>query len=344
MGGGGSFYTRDVSPRAARTRTGATTIAQTEMSRRNVNPAMLPMDRRLACATKAALFYLFDVTGSMRNLPQIIFDKMPMIAGQIAQRHYLGDDFSMSVGGIGDVTCDHAPVQISDLSQIKTMDDWLKRLWLEGGGGGSSEESYEYFAYYLAYMVDFPDDGTDRYCIFTGDEGFYEDLHANELKAHFGGQHESTTATKVFKDLLKKFNGNVFIIRKRYGSADYNTRIQKQWEKVLGKSRVIPLPEDTAIGDISLGILALVGGSRTLDEYCEDMQSRDQDTGRISKVRAALNSLSLLNICRQARGRWLERQNAEKAVAEAELNAAASSDPPKPTAGKAPPKKKKRRF
>ena len=47
----------------------------------------------------------------------------------------------------------------------------------------------------------------------------------------------------------------------------------------MDKERVIRLPDDLAIGDITLGIYAIVSGARTLEQYLEDMRTRPLDLG-----------------------------------------------------------------
>lgn len=40
--------------------------------------------------------------------------------------------------------------------------------------------------------------------------------------------------------------------------------------------------------DIMLGLIALTAEVRTLDEYIQEMENRDQDAGRRNQVRASL--------------------------------------------------------
>ena len=202
----------------------------------------------------------------------------------------------MSLAAVGDVYCDGAPLQVCDFAAAREMDSWLKRVWVEGGGGGQHYESYEFMAYYYAYLCDVSEVEMP-FVLFTGDEGFRESLGGDELSERFGGKRESTTATQVFADLKKKFKGNVFLIHKQY-DASYNAEIVCEWRRVLGEGRVIDLPDDLAIADVTLGVFALGSGSRTLDEYIKDIQSRPLEMGgkkyekqsddRIEIVRKAL--------------------------------------------------------
>ena len=139
----------------------------------------------------------------------------------------------------------------------------------------------------------------------TGDEACVEQLYASDLVRHFGGRHENTTATDVFAALRKKFDGNVFRIHRTFSNINSegwnDSAVVAQWERLLGKDHVVHLPEDRAIGDITLGLYAIVSGARTLDEYLEDMRTRPlnlsadvqfepQSEERIRQVTKALGS------------------------------------------------------
>lgn len=173
-------------------------------------------------------------------------------------------------------------------------------------GGGQGSESYAMTAYFYAYQCDLPKARNPIYLI-TGDEAFCEELYAEDLYDNFGATpKENISAKKVFADLLKKFKGNVFLIHRRYestGSEGWTQgKILRQWDSVLSGERVIGLPEDLAIGDITLGVYAIVSGARTLKQYLEDMRTRPLDLAenvtyepqskeRIKQVEEALQPL-----------------------------------------------------
>lgn len=278
MGGGGSYYNRDVTDSGRRNSRGVSDIAESAMSRSYVNPALLPEKRRISSSCRSPVVYAFDVTGSMGDLPKIIFDKMPMIAGQLVENGYLKEP-EISLAAVGDVVSDRAPIQIGDFSPVKTLDDWLKRIYLEGNGGGQNRESYEFIAYYYLKYYDMKNAKTPIFLI-TGDEGFRETLPQNELKQHFGGEQENAKARDVFEQLKKKFKGNVFLIHRKYGDGD--AEIVRQWEGALGKDNVIHLANDLAIADVTLGLFALVSGKRTLGQYISDIKNRPLEIGGVT--------------------------------------------------------------
>jgi hypothetical protein len=303
MGGpNGKFYDRDVTDKRYRSSSGASSQAEKELSQSQVDPDFLPKNRRLICEALNPLVYLFDVTGSMDKLPKIIYDKWPGIVGQIIAREYLPDP-KMSIAAVGDITSDKAPLQMTDFSVLRNLDRYFKKIFFEGNGGGQDMESYEVAAYYYAYLCDLPK-AENPICLFTGDEGFRKELYADDLEEHFGGQHKDTTAQKVFSDLSKKFKGNALLIHRYYGRSD--SRIVQEWREVLGQDKVILMPRsyegDLAIGDITLGVYAILSGARTLEQYLEDMRTRPLDLAknityepqseeRIQQVKKALQPL-----------------------------------------------------
>ncbi|HEY4484469.1 MAG TPA: hypothetical protein VI978_01965 [Candidatus Paceibacterota bacterium] len=296
MGGGGSLYNRDVSDNRYRTSAGYTNFAAQTISRNSVAKELLPFNRKLISSCKSPLVYNFDNTGSMDALPLIIVDKWPMVAGQIAMNKYLNDAM-VSLGVTGDVVGDSAPLQFCDFAQIKDLDPWLSKLFIEKGGGGQHFESYEFTAYYYAYLYEMQNAETPIF-LFTGDESFREELSGSELVRRFGGQHSDISAETVFGDLKKKFKGNVFLVHRFYPGYNLDPEIVSQWERVLGKESVVKIKSDLAIADITLGLIAIAGGARTLEGYIEDMNNRPLEMGgkkyepqspeRIAEVRESL--------------------------------------------------------
>ncbi|MFC1639013.1 hypothetical protein ACFL26_01950 [Patescibacteria group bacterium] len=283
MGGGGSYYDRDVSV----TRRTTSSFSEQVMSRRSLDPAVDPKNRKLVTEARSPIVFPFDDTGSMGTLPKVIVDKMPMICGQVAEMQIL-DDPVISVATFGDDgNREPASIQVGDFTQLRNADSWFQRLWLVGNGGGNGIESYELAMYYYAYMCDIPNAETPIF-ILTGDEGFYAKLPRNRLDRLFGRKfkrNKATTARQVFADLDRKFKGNVFIVRKRYSD---ESRVMRQWTNLMGRSRIALLGEDKAIGDVALGVIALASGRYDLDQYLASMAERKQTKTRIANVRESL--------------------------------------------------------
>ena len=198
MGGGGDYYDRDVTSTSRRGSQGYSDVAESIMSKSLVDKALLPKNRKLVTKVKNPLICPFDVTGSMGALPKILCDKWAMVVGQIYLNKYLDPkETEVSLSAVGDTLSDKAPIQICDFSKLRSLDEWLSRIWLEGNGGGQAKESYEFNAYFYARRCDMPNAETPIY-VCTGDEGFRENLIASDLKEYFGGKHENISAWAVF--------------------------------------------------------------------------------------------------------------------------------------------------
>ena len=78
---------------------------------------------------------LFDVTGSMGRVPRILQANLCQLMGLLLDKGYLAHP-QILIGGIGDATCDHAPLQVGQFESGIEIDEDLAKLWLEGGGGG----------------------------------------------------------------------------------------------------------------------------------------------------------------------------------------------------------------
>lgn len=252
-----------------------------------------PFQKKLTCKNANPIICAIDVTGSMGDWSKIIWDKLPMFYGQIMIQNYLSDP-SISFAAIGDSRCDEAPLQITEFAQGSAIDDWISKLWLEGGGGAQHYETYELAAYYYAKHCSIPNAHYSKikpFFFLTGDEGFYPAVRIDDI-AHMFGDHirAGITSEEIFTELKSKFN--VFLLHKPYSIEKKELRILAQWQHVLGSSHVIILQEPKAVVDLMLGIIAIVSKSRTLETYIKDMQERGQTAHRIYLVRKALSELA----------------------------------------------------
>jgi hypothetical protein len=298
MGGGTRFGGDDV----RRTGRGDTVSKETqkEMTRRSMDPVVDPTNRILTCTAGSPIAFSFDQTGSMGNLPQIIRDKYPLLAGQIETLRLL-DDPMMSVCAIGDAeTGELAPIQVGDFLRLRDVGDGFRRIFLVGQGGPSDRESYELMMYYFAYMCDLPN-AQMPFFLMTGDEGFRDSIPATRLKQVFGStakQHKTTSVETVYAALDAKFKGNCFLIKRVYSGAT-EAEIMRSWSNLMGRGRIAVLGSSTdgdkSIGDVAIGVIALATGRMSLDEYCLSMveaREEPQTQGRIELVRRSLEPVA----------------------------------------------------
>jgi hypothetical protein len=342
MGGGGRYFDRDIPDRSTLNSRGISRDTEQQMSRRNLDPAVDPRNRRLVCQAESPVCYAFDVTGSMGDKPKFIRQKGPLLAKELTDRQYL-KGVEMSIAAIGDLhEGDRAPCQIGDFTAVRGLDVWMRKLWLEGGGGGNGMESYDFAAYYYAYLCEMPNAVTPV-MLFTGDEGLYDSLPGSDLRRVFGGEHRDTDTAKVFRDLTAKFKGNVFLLHSYYSDDE---GVLRQWRQYVEDGRIIRLQSDRALMDVTIGVFALVSGARNLDGYCEDMRTRTnattgkvepQSVERIAEVKETLSSLAEYLASR--RPALAPAKAARRRQAASKVEAATPDKPKKP-----PRKRKPGRF
>jgi len=267
---GGSSYNvpvRSASPGRSYSSKSDKAYSKTSHSHKDVLPLS---DRRVGTDVKHPIVVALDGTGSMGDSAKIMLDKMPMFWGQIEQKGYL-EDPAISFAVVGDAYCDDAPLQITQFEKAKAIHPWLEKLWLEGGGGGQTMESYDIAALFYNNKCDI-DNAELPFFFFIGDEDYYREL-------------DNEPTEPIFQALMEKFN--MFFIHWRYPTSSIDEKIVKSWRDLIGE-RLIVLQEPKAIVDVMLGLIAMVSGNRNLSEYIKDMKDRGQDDKRIKTVSEAI--------------------------------------------------------
>ncbi len=188
----------------------------------------------------------FDVTRSRGDDAKVIFQKLPMLMGQIYMKNYVPDP-AISFAAIGDATCgDKAPIQVGQFESDIRLDAVLGNVWLEEGGGGTGQESYELMAYYYARHseLDCNKRGQKGFFFFVGDEGFYPQVAKDQIKAFIGDNVEADIdSAKVFAELQEKYH--VFFIYPRKSwqqrKADIDAEIQQRVESAGGQYKNVDI-------------------------------------------------------------------------------------------------------
>jgi hypothetical protein len=238
----------------------------------------------------APLVILCDVTGSMGAWPATIFSTLPYL--ELEAPEYLGEDMEIAWGAIGDIFSDKYPFQMRKFTKGTKLKEELKELVIEGNGGGRQSESYEIAALYCANNIKMPK-AVKPVLFIIGDEGFYDVItKANAEKYALVNTQSKIQAKDVFAELQRKFS--VYLIRKPYSmwSGDSVSAsdkvIYKQWEKVLGASRISVLPEAGRVVDVIFGILA--EETDRVDYFKEEIEDR-QKPGQVKTVMKALETI-----------------------------------------------------
>jgi hypothetical protein len=211
---GGGIYSQDVAQEARSVRRESFSYSQPAQEvRRTVHPALNPYGKAREVNNETPIVVALDVTRSRGDDTKLMYEKLPMLMGQIELRGYVRNP-GISFAAIGDAYADQAPLQVGQFEGDNRLDEVLERIWIEEGGGGTGQESYELCAYFYSRTncVRLAK-GTGRkgYFFFVGDEGFYPKLDHMQVRRVIGDDLDADLpAAEVFRRLQEKFN--VFLI------------------------------------------------------------------------------------------------------------------------------------
>ena len=264
-------------------------------ARPGVHPLMDPAKMKNGCresrdstahATSRAIAVLFDVTGSMHAVPRILQENLCTLFDLLVDRKYVTDP-AVLVGGIGDATCDFAPLQIGQFESGNEIEDDLSRLYLEGGGGGQKTESYELALYFLARKtaIDCQEKrGQKGYAFLIGDELPYRRVKRREVEHLFGDELQADIPIeKIVAEVQKKYE--LFYILPNLTSYYNDPQIVTTWRKLLGQN-VLRLPDPAAISEAIAATIGLAEGSVTMDDLADDLRG----AGTSRKAATALST------------------------------------------------------
>ncbi len=292
---GGGSYDRDVYSESSSSswgdssRFGTSKESERAMGQnQEMDISLSPVGKVIVSHTKNPIIVVLDVTGSNKAFAKVVYDKMPMFYGQIEQQGYL-DDFDICFCAVGDAEYDKYPVQITDFAKGIEIDNWLKKVVLEGKGGPFGEESYEAMAYYLLKNFEFDEDA-NPIVFFIGDEICYSSLTYSDQRSL--GIYETKDTKAIFNELCDKLHNNVFMLLNKACGKCWEQYIIDDWENMLPSQHTIQIQEEKSIVDLMLGIIALCSHSRTLEGYIDDMEQREQTEARRKNVKTSLEDLS----------------------------------------------------
>ncbi len=294
MGGYGDGYDYDTTPAVVKKTAKDYNIAH----KRDYKPhktetrKKLPPPKGKVLLTKAhfPIVIAVDVTGSMKTLPALIFEKLSLLYNEVLYflPQELQKSFEISFSAVGDAYTDGHPLQVTEFGKGYELDKNIKSLYPEGGGGGQSRETYELNAYFYAKHCEMPNalDKPRPLFIYIGDEGYYSKVGRNHIMNLIGDKPKTDLiSTEVFEDLKSKFD--VYILRVKYGGSEED-EIHKSWQEALGPERVLMLREPRRVVDTILGIIA--ANVDRFDGFKERIEIR-QTPEQVAEVYTSLHGL-----------------------------------------------------
>lgn len=222
---------------------------------------------------------LFDVTGSMGQVPMTLQKRLPDLLGLLTRGGYAQDP-QILVGAIGDDVYDSVPLQIGQFESDNRIDEQLRDIYLERGGGGDQKEGYALAAHFLATRAEL-DSGDKRgkkgYCFLIGDEANKPRLFAESVRRFIGDEiGEDLDVREVYRRLEEKFH--VYFVVPNLTSYYREAWLENHWRDIVGE-RFLRLEDPEAVCDLIALTVGIMEDSITLDEGLADLKSIGSSAG-----------------------------------------------------------------
>jgi hypothetical protein len=235
-----------------------------------------------------AVAVLFDVTGSMGRVPRVLQQNLCQLMNLLLDKGYLAHP-QVLIGGIGDATCDRAPLQVGQFESGIEIDEDLAKLWLEGGGGGQMTESYELAMYFMARKtaIDCLEKRRRRgYLFLIGDEMPYRFVRRSEVAGLLGDRLEADIPVAEIIGELEARYDTYFILPNLTSYYD-NPKIHRCWTSLLGE-KVLRLDDPQGISDLIAAVIGMNEGVADLDRIVADLR----ETGRGDMAQVVARALA----------------------------------------------------
>lgn len=174
-----------------------------------------------------------DVTGSMGSAAVEVAKSLNVIMTKLYDEI---TDVEFCIMGIGDLYCDHAPIQMSQFESDVRIAEHLDKVYFEFGGGANNYESYT-AAWYMGLRhtkLDCWKRGKKGIIITLGDETLNPYLQKEKIKEFVGDNLQSDVDTKnLFKLASDKFDIYHINVTHHYYSYD---DIPKSFKDVIGEN------------------------------------------------------------------------------------------------------------
>ncbi len=260
-----------------------------------MNPKGVTRESRDSAAhpESLAIMVMMDVTGSMRSTPRIFQQNLKKLMNLLINKEYVAHP-QILFGAIGDAYSDSASSQVGQFESGIEMDEDLGRLYLEGRGGGSGEESYDLALYFAARhtLIDCLEKrGKKGYLFIIGDERHYPKVSADQAKQIFGDREVKSDIPieYIAKDAMAKYEV-FFVMPKQTHNWGRQTTLD-MWAKLLGQDRVLTLEEPSAISELIALTIGVTEGKTTLADGLKDLAEVTSEASEaiaksLAKVRA----------------------------------------------------------
>lgn len=225
-----------------------------------------------------------DVTGSMGNAAIEVAKKLNVVMTKLYEKV---QDVEFLIMGIGDLSCDKAPIQASQFESDIRIAEQLDKIYFEFGGGGNAYESYT-AAWYFGInhtRLDCWKRGKKGIIITMGDERInpYLPLRGSwtGIIDSLGDMPQADIETKdLYEEASKKFDIYHLNVLHGYGD-DY---IKSSWMEYLDEKHFREVSLDSIadeIVDIVVSSTEAQKDSMIDQESVSDINANVNDNGEI---------------------------------------------------------------
>jgi hypothetical protein len=214
-----------------------------------------------------ALIVALDVTGSMGMIADNIARQgLGILFQEVLDRKPISDPHLMFMA-IGDAYCDDSPLQVSQFEADNRIVEQLTDIYLEGGGGGNSFESYDlawYFAGQHTSIDCFEKRGKKGYLFTVGDEECPPGLRASQLQEICGDHVSQDVSSAELLEMVSKMYHVFHVVVEEGSHCRGNPEpVVDGWKKVLGQ-RVLRLSDHTKLSEVIISAIQVIEGADKL--------------------------------------------------------------------------------
>ncbi|MFN2146139.1 MAG: hypothetical protein ACK2T7_12365 [Anaerolineales bacterium] len=189
------------SERGAKTRSASASRAKaagprTYKKKGGPNAKIIDPKKHISSESKNPLIIAVDVTGSMASWPFEIFDRLPLLFNTLSQYR---EDLEICFAAIGDARVDDWPLQVTSFASGFDLEQQLKALYGEGGGG-DAPESYGLFARWVNTHVTISETDEPPFLIVFGDINMHSKIQSASIRNYLGDDIVTD------KDAIKEWN------------------------------------------------------------------------------------------------------------------------------------------
>ena len=184
-----------------------------------------------------------DVTGSMGHAATMCAGKLDEIMSELYTKV---KDVEFLMMGIGDLSCDDAPIQASQFESDVRIFDQTTKIYFEGGGGGNDYESYTAAWYFGLHntKLDCWKRGKKGIIITIGDEPLNPYLPGYALGSVLGCPAQDVDTKKLYKEVCEKFDVYHIAITNESCYDYHKEGIEKTWKPLLKQHFMVGTSDD----------------------------------------------------------------------------------------------------